>query len=197
MPRASAADAAATAARVLDAAERRFVERGFDAASVDEIANDARVTRGAVYHHYASKPGLFLTVVQRKQQQVADAVVAAADAAHSPADSLRLGSHAFLDAITARGAARVLLIDAPRAMGWDAWRRADAAASGAHLREALVAAGVATSDVDATAALLSGSMNEAALWLSERPRDAAARESVHRTLDALLDAVIAEAEPEL
>lgn len=197
MPRASAADAAATAARVLDAAERRFVERGFDAASVDEIANDARVTRGAVYHHYASKPGLFLTVVQRKQQQVADAVVAAADAARSPADSLRLGSHAFLNAITARGAARVLLIDAPRALGWDAWRRADAEASGAHLREALLAAGVAESDVDATTALLSGAMNEAALWLSERPRDAAARESVHRTLDALLDAVIARAEPEL
>ncbi|HWU28457.1 MAG TPA: helix-turn-helix domain-containing protein, partial [Microbacterium sp.] len=91
MPRASAAEAAATAARVLDAAEKRFTAQGFGAASVDDIAADAGVTRGAVYHHYDSKPGLFLAVVQRMQQQVADAVVAAAGDA-TPADSLRLGS---------------------------------------------------------------------------------------------------------
>src|SRR5690349_12617511 len=92
MPRASAAEAAATAARVLGAAEKRFIAQGFGAASVDDIAADAGVTRGAVYHHYDSKPGLFLAVVQRMQQQVADAVVAAAGDATS-ADSLRLGSH--------------------------------------------------------------------------------------------------------
>lgn len=191
MPRATAAEAAATAARVLDAAEARFIEHGFTAASVDEIAVDAGVTRGAVYHHYVSKPGLFLAVMKRMQQQVADAVVAAADASRSPSESLRIGSHAFLDAITANGRARVLLVDAPRALGWDAWRQADAEASGAHLSDALRVIDLADADVAAATALLSGAMNEAALWLSERPRDAAARESAHRMLDVLLDAVLA------
>lgn len=197
MPRATAAEAAATAARILDTARARFVEHGFAAASVDDIAADSGVTRGAVYHHYASKPGLFLAVVQCMQQQVADAVVEAADAAPSPADSLREGSHAFLDATTSGGRARVLLLDAPRALGWDAWRRADAEASGAHLREALLSAGVAERHVDATTALLSGALNEAALWLSERPGDAVARASAHRTLDVLLDAVVAHSEPRI
>ncbi|MGQ7310809.1 TetR/AcrR family transcriptional regulator [Microbacterium arabinogalactanolyticum] len=189
MPRASAAEAAATAARVLDAAEKRFIAQGFGAASVDDIAADAGVTRGAVYHHYDSKPGLFLAVVQRMQQQVADAVVAAAGDA-TPADSLRLGSHAFLDAITTGGHARVLLADAPSALGWDVWRRTDAEASAVHLREALLAAGVAEDAVEATTALLSGAMNEAALWLSERPGDASARASAHAALDRLLDAFV-------
>lgn len=190
MPRASAADAAATAARILAAAAQRFAAHGFDSTSVDDIASDAGVTRGAVYHHYSSKPGVFLAVVQRMQQEVADAVVAAAGTARSPVDSLRRGSHAFLDAITDGGRARVLLVDAPRALGWDAWRKADAEASGVHLHDALHEVGVHQRDRDATAALLSGAMNEAALWLSERPRDADARESAHHTLDALLDAVV-------
>ncbi|MFE6735738.1 TetR/AcrR family transcriptional regulator [Microbacterium sp. NPDC057650] len=188
MPRATAAEAAATAERVLEAATERFAAQGFTATSVDDVAADAAVTRGAVYHHYSSKPGLFAAVVQRMQQDVAEAVVtAAADA--SPAESLRLGSHAFLDAITAGGRARVLLLDAPAVLGWDAWRRADAEASAVHLREALVDAGVTESAADATTALLSGAMNEAALWLSERPSDAPARAAVHTTLDLLLGAV--------
>ena len=192
MARATAAEAAATASRVRDAAMLRFAAHGFDAASVDDIAADAGVTRGAVYHHYASKPGLFLAVVDDLQQQIAAAVVAAADAASSPAESLRLGSHAFLDAITEGSAAQVLLIDAPRALGWQQWRKADAAASGAHLREALLTAGVPASDVDAATALLSGAMNESALWLSERPDDPDAREAAHRILDILLDATVTQ-----
>ncbi|MFC4140602.1 MULTISPECIES: TetR/AcrR family transcriptional regulator [unclassified Microbacterium] len=188
MPRATAAEAAATAERVLDAATERFAAQGFAATSVDDVAADAAVTRGAVYHHYASKPGLFAAVVQQMQQEVAGAVVAAAGD-NSPAEALRLGSHAFLDAITAGGHARILLLDAPAVLGWDAWRQADAEASAVHLREALLAAGVADAEADAATALLSGAMNEAALWLSERPGDATARSSVHSALDRMLDAV--------
>lgn len=188
MPRATAAEAAATAERVLASAAARFARHGFAATSVDDVAADAAVTRGAVYHHYASKPGLFTAVVQRMQQEVAEAVVAAAGDA-SPAEALRRGSHAFLDAITTGGHARVLLLDAPAALGWDAWRQADAEASAVHLREALMDAGVAEDAADATTALLSGAMNEAALWLSERPDDEAARRTVHEVLDRLLDAV--------
>ena len=54
MPRASAADAAETAHRILDVATAHFAEHGYAAASVDELARAAGVTRGAVYHHYTS-----------------------------------------------------------------------------------------------------------------------------------------------
>ncbi|WP_309064655.1 TetR/AcrR family transcriptional regulator [Microbacterium sp.] len=190
MPRASAADAAMTAERILRSALTRFSEHGFAGTSVDDVAADAAVTRGAVYHHYRSKTGLFLAVVSRMQQDVAHAVVAAVRDP-DPVAALRAGSHAFLDAITEAGRARVLLIDGPAALGWSAWRRADAEASAVHLREALVDVGVPTDAVDATTALLSGAMNEAALWLVESGADATSRRSVHDALDGMLVAVAA------
>lgn len=189
MARASAADAAETERRILDFAVEHFRESGYHSASVEAIATAAGVTRGAVYHHYRSKPGLFRAVVERLQADVATAVVRAASDT-DPRVALRLGSHAFLDAITADARARILLLDAPSVLGWAEWRRADADASVVHLREAITMAGVEEQLGAALTPVLSGAMNEAALWLSERPGDTDARRAVHESLDLLLDAVL-------
>ncbi|ALX66470.1 TetR/AcrR family transcriptional regulator [Microbacterium sp. XT11] len=189
MPRASAAEAAATARRILSVAAEHFSAHGYAAASVDDIARAADVTRGAVYHHYSSKPGLFAAVARAQQQEVADAIVAATEGS-GPEPALRVGSHAFLDAITAGAAARVLLVDGPAVLSWEDWRRLDADGPAAELRTGLAEAGVAAPGLDALTAALSGAMNELALWLSERPTDAAARGYAHDALDRLLDAVL-------
>ncbi|MFD7310979.1 TetR/AcrR family transcriptional regulator [Promicromonospora sp. NPDC059942] len=191
MPRASAAAAAHTARQVLDSATDLFAERGFAAVSLDDVAHAAEVTRGAVYHHYRNKQGLFLAVAARLQAQVADAVVAAADGAGKDArEQLRAGSHAFLDAITAGPALRVLLVDAPAVVGWAEWRRLDEANSAAHLREALREVGIADDLLDALTAQLSGAMNEAALWVAQQPDQAASAPQAHAALDRLLAAAL-------
>lgn len=189
MPRASAADAAATAARIVETAAARFAEHGYAATSVDDIARAAGVTRGAVYHHYRSKPGLFAAVAARQQNRVAEAIEEAT-AALSPGDALHAGSHTYLDAITTGAAARVLLVDGPAVMSWDEWRRMDEDGPAARLRTGLAELGVPGAARDAVAAALSGAMNELALWLSERPADAEARGHAHDALDRLLDAVL-------
>ncbi|WP_109209305.1 MULTISPECIES: TetR/AcrR family transcriptional regulator [Microbacterium] len=190
MPRASAADAAETARRVREVAGERFAAEGFGTASVDDIARRAGVTRGAVYHHYDGKLGLFRAVVESLQSEIAARVVAEAEKQTDAAAQLRAGSHAFLDAITDDRAARVLLVDAPAALGWPQWRELDAAASGRELREAIVALGtVAPELVDALTAQLSGAMNEAALWLADRPGDERARAAAHAALDLVLDPI--------
>lgn len=192
MPRATAAAAAQTAHRVLEVACSRFAAQGFAAASVEDIARRARVTRGAVYHHYDGKRGLFLAVVAHLQRDVAARVVAAAERETDAVARLRAGSHAFLDAITDAGSARVLLADAPAVLGWAQWRAVDAAASGRELRAAVEAVGAIPAPLaDALTQQLSGAMNEAALWLSERHSDAAARAATHAALDVLIDAVAA------
>ncbi|GAB2603227.1 TetR/AcrR family transcriptional regulator [Pseudactinotalea suaedae] len=189
MPRASAAVAAQTAQRVLDSATRLFASRGYAAVSLDDVAQSAGVTRGAVYHHYANKAGLFGAVAASLQANVADAVAVAAEVAGAqPAEQLRAGSHAFLDAITAAPAVQILLIDAPAVVGWQEWRRLDAQNSAALLREVLREVGVADALLDATTALLSGAMNEAALWVaqSDETETDTARDQAHAALDRLL-----------
>jgi AcrR family transcriptional regulator len=189
MPRASAADAARTAQRVLDVASGLFATRGFGQVSLDGVARAADVTRGAVYHHYGNKAGLFGAVAAQLQARVADDVVEAADRAGTdPRARLSAGSHAFLDAITSGAAVRVLLVDAPAVLGWQEWRRLDAENSGMHLQEALRELGVGDDVLDALAAQLSGAMNEAALWIAERD-DAEARGQAHSALDRLLAAM--------
>ncbi|HEY0904096.1 MAG TPA: TetR/AcrR family transcriptional regulator [Marmoricola sp.] len=56
---------AATAAGILDAAEALFRERGFQATTIDEIAEKADVSVGAVYFHFQTKAGLYLALVER------------------------------------------------------------------------------------------------------------------------------------
>lgn len=188
MPRASAADAAETARRILEVATSHFADRGFASASVDEIARTAGVTRGAVYHHYASKTGLFSAVAAAQQRGIADAI-ATATARSRPAYALRDGSHAFLDAITREDAARILLVDGPAVLSWDDWRRMDAAGPEAELRAGLADAGVSAALVDAMTAALSGAMNELALWLSRHQADTGALAAAHEALDGLLDGI--------
>ena len=188
MPRASAADAAETARRILETATAHFAEHGYAAASVDDIARTAGVTRGAVYHHYDSKPRLFAAVASAQQHEIAEAIVAGTADSH-PDSALRDGSHAFLDAITGGVASRILLIDGPAALGWEHWRRLDAEGPERELRTGLREAGVTPGLVDPLTSALSGAMNELALWLAARPEDASARRQAHRALDTILDAV--------
>ena len=185
MPRASAADAARTAETVLNRAAELFGARGYAEVSLGDIAQNAGVTRGAVYHR--DKEGLFRAVVQRLQERVAETVVAAADAADpDPRARLRAGCHAFLDAVTDDVALRVLLVDAASVIGPHEWRRFDQENSERHLREAIAAIGGDEELIDATTALLSGAMNEGAMWVALADDRVAASAHAHRALDALL-----------
>lgn len=56
---------ARTRARLLDAAEEVFAERGFGGTTLEQIAERAGYTRGAVYANFASKDDLFLAVLDR------------------------------------------------------------------------------------------------------------------------------------
>ncbi len=51
--------------RILDAAERVFLERGFQTASIDEIAELAPASKPTIYAHFPGKEALFTAVVAR------------------------------------------------------------------------------------------------------------------------------------
>src|SRR5918997_4373477 len=75
--RRSQAERRATTRRaLLDAAREQFAEVGYHGASAEEIVRRAGVTRGAMYHHFEDKRGLFRAVVEEVEVEVDEVVFA-------------------------------------------------------------------------------------------------------------------------
>ena len=189
----------ATAARILDCARELFAERGFAAVGLDEIAGRAQVTRGAVYHHYDSKLGVFRAVHARAQAEVAEAITRATATVTDPWPALEAGCRAFLEASVRAELRQILLLDAPAVLGWAAWRDEDARNSGRLLTEVLTelaAAGtIRLGSVPAGQALLSGAMNEAALWAAAQPDARTGIDQAWPILRRFLAALRSDAQP--
>ncbi len=169
-----------------------FAIFGYGAVSLSQIVAATGMTKGALYHHFDSKVDLFRAVLEQVQHEVAGRVVAAAEAGDDLWGQFTAGCQEFLAASTAPEIQRIMLIDGPAVLGWAEWRALDDAASARHLTQALselIDAGLIISQpVVPLARLLSGAMNEAALWLAgpTRPQDIAdTRAALARLLDAL------------
>ncbi|WAU83739.1 TetR/AcrR family transcriptional regulator [Streptomyces sp. Qhu-G9] len=180
----------ATRRALLAEGRRHFAADGYHDVVLAEVAQAAGVTKGAAYHHFESKAGLFRAVVAQVQHELGERVAEAAERYEDPWEQLRAGCRAFLAAGSDPAVRRILLVDAPTTLGWDEWRALDEESSARHLTEALqalVEAGIIDDQpVEPLARLLSGAMNEAVLWLA-RSGDPQARSQTERALDRLLN----------
>jgi len=192
VPRRTKAESEATATAILGAARELYAARGFAAVPVEEVAAACGVTRGAVYHHFGSRVGLFAAVHADVMASVAADVERAADGC-DPWEGLEAGCRAFLQAVVADDARQVVLVDGPAVLGWERWREDDARSSGRLLEEVLAeladAGHVRPDDVAVTSALLSGAMNEAALWVAAAPDRSRALAQAWEALRRLLPGI--------
>jgi len=126
---------------LLDAARERFGAGGYANTSLDDIANHAGVSKGALYHHFPDgKPQLFQAVFVREQRLLAEAVIAASRRKRDPWDAFFEGCRAFLEQSLDPKVQRVTLFDAPAVLGWEQMRELEAPHSFAVLRSGLKAA---------------------------------------------------------
>jgi AcrR family transcriptional regulator len=115
--------AADTRESLLAAARALFATQGFDGTGTEQIVAEARVTRGALYHHFRDKADLFRAVMAEAAGDVATRLIdeqLAADA-ESPLAEIREGVSAFLDVCVGGDFQRIVLVDGPRVLGSDAW----------------------------------------------------------------------------
>jgi AcrR family transcriptional regulator len=180
---------ARTRGALLDAARRLFAEKGFAATGREEIAAQAGVTRGALYHHFASKTELAAAVVEQLEGELVERVVGAALGGRGVRDQLHRGCRAYMDACADPTVARILA-DAPAVLGLEACRALDAVACAPLLAEVFARAteeGVAVpGDPEVAAALFLGFLNEAAALVAAAPEDRALRARVSDTVDAFI-----------
>ncbi|MDX6286550.1 MAG: hypothetical protein QOG53_2035 [Frankiales bacterium] len=98
--------------QLLATAEQVFGQRGFRAASMEEIADRAGVTKPVLYDHFGSKDGLLAAVVARAGAELATVMQTATDTAAGPADALERGLRAYFTFIDEHaGAWSVLLAE--------------------------------------------------------------------------------------
>lgn len=118
----------ATRRALLKAARQAFTARGYQNASLDAVAQKARVTKGALYHHFADKRALFDAVVEGLQQEMTRAVDAEVAGERDRWARLKRGIAAFLDACGEPAYRRLVIHEAPAALGMTRFREIDDAA---------------------------------------------------------------------
>jgi AcrR family transcriptional regulator len=185
MPTAEAAasrraeQAEATRLALLRAARELFVANGFAATSLEEIVRRSRVTKGALYHHFASKRELFRAVCEQVEREWVDRVVAAARREPDPWRRLESGLDEFLDACVDDEIQQLLLVDAPAVLGSEELHGISARWGVGLLRtalgDAMDAGELERAPVEPLAHLLLGGLNEAGLTIARSPDPAAAR----------------------
>jgi AcrR family transcriptional regulator len=197
-----AAQGAATREALVTAARRCFGSAGFAETSLDEVVASARVTKGALYHHFAGKEELFAAVYEQVLREVSDRVVSQflePDAWTSLVEGCDLWIEAHLDPVVRR----IVLLDARAVLGWEAVRSAENRYGVVPLRGVLrraVRQGVIGDfPLRPMALMVMGSLNEACLYVAEADDQARARQEVRRLvqrgLSGLVDAAPGGREP--
>ena len=116
----------ATTTALVDAARELFAQDGYAATSLDAVAAKARVTKGAVYHHFEGKQQLFEAVFAREVERLAALMPAVYASKRDPWDAFEACCRAFLEECLEPGLQRIMLLDALAAMGWEGVRRMEA-----------------------------------------------------------------------
>jgi AcrR family transcriptional regulator len=178
---------AMTKAALMRAARVLFVEKGYAETGTPELVKAAGVTRGALYHHFEDKLALFRALVEEEGAAVAAAIDGAVGQPRSAIDALKRGARAYFKAMRTPGRTRLLLIDAPSALGLEAMRKIDDATSGGTLRAGLQA-GVNSGELKplptgALNSILNAAFDRAALDIAA----GAAEKDVLMAIDTLVD----------
>lgn len=188
MARRTAAQAERTRESLVEAGVTLFANTGFDGVSAEEISSCASVTRGALYHHFDGKLGLFREVVRRVFESQGESILEAAATEAEPWEALLSGCIAFLRHSLGREYRQIVMLDAPSVLGIDEWHALDREYTSAPLQQALAEMLGATRDADleALTEALSGSMNQLSIWAGAEGSIDRAEAMVRRLLEAMV-----------
>jgi AcrR family transcriptional regulator len=191
--RTQAERSAATRAALIEAARRLWSARGYAAVGTPEIAAEAGVTRGAMYHQFADKAALFAEVAEVVESGVTARLgeYVAASGARDPAAALHAAVDGWLAACEEPEVRQILLLDGPVVLGWDGFRDM-ALRHGLGLTESMLRAAIEAGQLEpqptlALAHVLIGALDEGAMYLATAADRAAARDEVAAVLHGLLD----------
>jgi AcrR family transcriptional regulator len=187
---------AQTRSALIGAGRRLFGERGFADTSVEDLAREARVTTGALYHHFSTKTQLFEAVFEQAHAEMSAGsgdlagLVGLVGQAPDVIEFLAAGFNAFLDAVLKPDLQRILIVDGPAVLGLARFTELDerdAFEVIVTILEAAVAADrLSIDDPPTMARLLLGLATRGAMLIANSAQPVETSQSVARSFRALL-----------
>jgi AcrR family transcriptional regulator len=186
---------AQTRAALVNAGRQLFGTKGFAATSVEDIARAARVTTGALYHHFPTKAAVFEAVFEQVHAEMLVASAEASAAADGALEQMAAGFGVFLDWVLEPEVQRIIVTDAPAVLGLARFIELDERYALAPAVEALQAATAAgmlrVEDPPTLVRLLFGAMTRAGLLIASSPDPKTTRDAVGATFRTLLSGFLA------
>ncbi len=117
-----AAYSASTKRALVEVAEGLFTEHGYANASLDSIVAGARVTKGALYHHFSGKQALFEAVFERVETDASHTIHQAIKGTRDPWQKALDGLGAFMTIVQEPRYRRIVIQEGPAVLGYERFR---------------------------------------------------------------------------
>jgi len=175
---------------LIGAGRRLFGSKGFAATSVEDLATEAGVTTGALYHHFESKTELFAAVFEQLHLEVLARNSEVAAKATGEVDALVRAFDDFLTAVLEPDVRRIMIEDAPSVLGLRRFTEMDEryafSAIVDSLNRATAGGELAVAQPDALAHLLLGALVRGGMLIANSATPRKTRDAVSATLRDLL-----------
>jgi AcrR family transcriptional regulator len=183
--------AEATRELIVSTARELFTVQGYAATSIEGIASQAGVAKGAIYHHFTGKDTLFRAVYDAVLGEAVSAVLAAASGQTDPWASIRAGLSAFLDACLDSAFRRIVVLDSVIVLR-DNVREGDIGEVELPMLRSVLAPltespGLPRVALDPLAHVALGALYGAALYIARARDPAAARKEVDLVVDTVVN----------
>ncbi len=160
---------AETRKKLIQVARRAFGEYGYAETSMDKLTAEAGLTRGALYHHFGDKKGLFSAVVDQIDSEMASSAQQHLEQPDDLWEGLMLEGRTYIEHALNAEFQRIVLRDGPAVLGdpahWPSQNKC--LQSTRECVEQLLAEGrLKPVDALAAAVLLNGAAMNAALWVA-------------------------------
>ncbi|MEU0879548.1 TetR/AcrR family transcriptional regulator [Lentzea sp. NPDC005914] len=176
---------------LVDSAVDLFTKRGYAGTSLDEVVKRARVTKGALYHHFSGKQALFEAAFAQVETRSIDSLTAVITGEGEPWDIAIAGLRAYVRKCLDPEYQRIIVHEAPVVMGWERWREAEEHFSFGLLRTAvqlLVDAGeIEELPVEIMARLLFGALSAGASTIASTSDPKRTGRDVERAIVRVLE----------
>jgi AcrR family transcriptional regulator len=184
---------AETRGKLIAAGRSAFAARGYADASMDDFTAAAGLTRGALYHHFGDKKGLFEAVVTEIDGEMSERLKQRAAQAPSRWEGFVEEGIGYIEMALEPEIQRIVLRDGPAVLGDPAsWPTANGCISAMrHSLELLLEEEVIRSvDAEATARMIVGASCYAAQWIANADNPVATSERATAAYRQLLEGLL-------